>query len=301
VTDGAVRRVTAFAPAHVTGIFSPSVDARDPRARGSVGAGLVLDVGVRADARWEPRGPPRTRVRSDVSHPLEISAEAARRLRSSAKGSLEIHLTHEVPIGQGFGTSAAGALASSLAIARLLRRSRRDAVEVAHLADYFGRGGLGGVAAILGGGLECRRRPGVPPYGEVLHREFPWDLWVGIVGSPLPSPTILSNPSRLARIERAAAPLREWSRAPGPTEFLGASERFTDQVGLASPRLRSVLRGLRRRGCWAFQAMFGETFVAVPKSDRARRTISAWLTARDLRAVELGTSVYGPRVSRFTR
>src|SRR5271154_6986697 len=49
---GETRRARAFAPAHVTGYFSPDLGSRDPRGRGSVGAGLVLDAGAVAEAAW---------------------------------------------------------------------------------------------------------------------------------------------------------------------------------------------------------------------------------------------------------
>ncbi|HKV89750.1 MAG TPA: hypothetical protein VJQ43_00960, partial [Thermoplasmata archaeon] len=75
--DGAEVSAAGFAPGHVSGIFAPRLAARDPRARGSVGAGLVLDVGVRATAHWTPGKTGRTSVRSDPPCALPISTEVA--------------------------------------------------------------------------------------------------------------------------------------------------------------------------------------------------------------------------------
>ena len=185
-----VLEARAFAPGHVTGVFRPDASQRDPRARGSVGAGLVLELGVWGKARFSPGARSRVRVVADCRTPLPISEEVARRLAPEASGTLTVRLTHELPIGQGFGMSAAGALATALAVGSLSGRPRSKAIDVAHLADLFGGGGLGGVAAILGGGLEVRTRPGgLPPFGHVTHRSFPPALLVGVIGRPISSPS----------------------------------------------------------------------------------------------------------------
>jgi pantoate kinase len=271
----------------VTGIFAPDVSARDPRARGSRGAGIVLELGVLATARWDPRGPRRTIVGADVAGPLPISNDVAKRLVADRKGTVTVRLTHQLPVGQGFGMSAAGALATGLAVAGLFGIPRQRAVDVAHLADLFGGGGLGGVAAILGGGLEYRETPGVPPFGRILHRPFPRALIVGVVGGPLPSPRVLRDERVLRRIASAAAGFSAGSKVSTVPGFLNASERFTDEVRLTTPRLRRVLRAIRDDGGWAAQAMFGRSFFAVPRSAVHRRAILATLERDGTRAIEV--------------
>ena len=298
MTIVAERTASAFAPGHVTGAFRPMPHPRDPRARGSVGAGLVLELGVAARATFRPGGPRRLTVTSELDDPLLISHEVARRLLGERPGRLQVTLSHQLPVGQGFGTSAAGAAAVALAVAKVLDRPRPRALEVAHLADLFGGGGLGGVAAILGGGLEVRHRPGIPPFGEIVHRPFGGTIWVGIVGGPIPSSRVLGDPRVLRRIDRAARDLLPEGRGLSPAAFFALSERFTDRVRLTSPRLHDVLRGLRRRGAWAFQAMFGRSFAAVPRSTASARAIADWLGHAGIRAVELRASRRGARVVR---
>ncbi|MGD0250949.1 MAG: hypothetical protein ABSB97_08730 [Thermoplasmata archaeon] len=285
----------AFAPGHVTGVFRPEATARDPRGRGSVGAGIVLELGVHAIARYRPLGPRRIHVSSDVAVPLPISEDVARRLFSATTGTLSVHLTHELPLGQGFGMSAAGATATALAVAGLFPIPRSRAVEVAHLADLFGGGGLGGVAAILGGGLEVRRRPGVPPYGDVVHSPFPPAVLVGVVTPSIPSPRVLGQRGLLQRIDAARGVWASLGDRPSPEALFDASEQFTDRVGLAPPRLRSTLRALRRRGAWAAQAMFGGTFVALPRSMERRGAVVEWLLHAGVRAVEVRAARGGAR------
>ncbi|MCI4367026.1 MAG: hypothetical protein L3K08_04685 [Thermoplasmata archaeon] len=263
----AVRRARAIAPGHLTGFFVPDLGPRDPRARGSTGVGLVLDRGVLAEARYDPTGPSRIRLRSRPRIPLPISREVARRLLADHPGTLEVDLRQELPVGQGLGMSAAGAVATGLAVAQVLQLPAGRAWETAHLAELYFRGGLGGVAAIGGGGLEHRIRPGVPPFGLVHHRPCAPVLDLLEIGAPIPSPSVLGDSRRLARIRRAGLRSeRAFSRRPTLSAFLEESERFTDHVGLAPPSVIAALEALRGSGRAAAQAMFGQVvFVVTPR------------------------------------
>jgi pantoate kinase len=296
VSTERARHAQAFAPAHVTGIFRPAEAGRDPRARGSLGAGIVLELGVHATAAFEPGRRRVVRIRADVDRPLPISEDVARRLFPPGNGTLTVRLRHELPIGQGFGLSAAGASATALAVARLFGTERTTALATAHLSDLYGGGGLGGVASIAGGGgLEFRRRAGIPPWGEVVHRRLPGTLIVGVVGGPIPSPSILRSPHALTRIHRAAEGLDALLARPSSARFFVASERFTDRAGLESPALRATIRALRRRGARAAQAMFGRSFFVRTEDPRSRAAVAEWLRAARVPAVELSAARLGAR------
>lgn len=272
-------RARAFAPGHVTGLFSPAERGRDPRARGSVGAGIVLELGAEARATWWPDRRPGVRVVGEGPTAYPISTEVARRLVADAGGSLEVSLAHQLPVGQGFGMSAAGALATALSVAAVAGVPRQKAIEVAHLADLFGGGGLGGVASIVGGGLEVRERPGIPPYGSVRHRPFSGSVVLAVVGGPIPSPPLLRDPRFLRRVRRAAEDgLAILRGGPSVERFLSASEEFTDRLRLAPPGMLRTIRSLRSPDVRVAQAMFGRSLFAVP------RTVTGW--SRLLRALE---------------
>jgi len=293
VAEASVRCGRAFAPAHVSGVFAPRLDARDPRARGSVGAGLVLEVGVTASAAWRPTGRASVRVSADTTVPLRISETVARRLLGSRSGSLAVRLEHALPIGQGFGSSAGGALATGLAVAEAVGVPPARAVQVAHLADLFGGGGLGGVAAILGGGLELRLEAGVPPFGHVVHLPLEGSVLVGTVGPPIRSPRLLGDPRWMRRFGAGERIVGELAARPSWEGYWDAAERFTDTVRLCSSDLRAVLRGLRRRGARAAQAMFGTSFFAAPPPGRAGEELLRWLEGRALHPRELALSERG--------
>ena len=170
--------------------------------------------------------------------------------------------------------SAAGALATALAVARAVGADPSRAAETAHLADLFGGGGLGGVAAILGGGLEVRTRAGIPPWGEVRRVPFPASVFVTLAGPPIDSRPLLRDPSFLERVEAAASDgLRSLGNRTTPARFLRESEQFTDRVGLARPKVRRTIDRLRRSGASVAQAMFGGTVFAVPPGVEVRERL----------------------------
>lgn len=292
--DRAGRTARAFAPGHVTGFFAPAATGRDPRARGSVGAGVVLELGVVAEAAYRPGARRTIRLAADTAEPLPISRDVTERLLGARTGRLDVRLVHQLPIGQGFGMSAAGALATALAVGRVLGEPTRRSVETAHLADLFGGGGLGGVAAILRGGLEIRRSPGIPPWGSAVHRPFPSPLWVGVTGARIPSPGLLRDPDFLDRVRRASAgALTSLESRPTPLRWVEASEAFSDRLGLAPSTLRALLRSLRRAGIPASQAMFGRSFFALPSGPTRRRALVELLERHRLRGVELRAASRG--------
>ncbi len=240
----------------------PGTATAAPRARGSLGEGFVVDAGAWAEASWEPEGAHRIRVTAPGLPDLPISREVADRLFADRKGTLTVRLHHELPVGCGLGMSAAGAVATALAVGRLVEATPRTCCAVAHLAELFGGGGLGGVAAIQGGGLERRVRPGIPPWGRVDRRPWAAEIWIVLADRPLPTPPLLANSRFLGQVDRA-------SREPlGPLRrgtVMGRGEACTDRLQLLPrPRARRMLE-LRAAGAWCGQAMLGRTLWVVPR------------------------------------
>jgi pantoate kinase len=228
---------------------------------------------------------------------LPISEEVARRLLARRPGELRVTLAHELPIAQGFGMSAAGALATALAVSSATDGPRRAAVEVAHLADLFGGGGLGGVSAILGGGLEIRERPGIPPAGRVRHRPASGRVILIVAGAAMPSPTLLGNPKFLRRVEEAAGPgLARLRRRPSLDRFLEEAERFTDSLRLGPVPLLRRVHELRTSRTRVAQAMFGRSLFAVTETQSSHRVLIDQLSRRGLWAAEVPLARQGARV-----
>jgi len=156
------------------------------------------------------------------------------------------------------------------------------------------------VAAILGGGLEVRTRAGVPPFGHVVHRPFSPRILVGVVGRAMPSPSVLRDRAALQRITDASRGWESLGSSPSVGRFFRFSERFTDRAGLASSQVARIVTALRRRGAFACQAMFGESFFAHPRSAAARAACVEWLEDEGIRAVEVRASTTGGHAIRPT-
>jgi pantoate kinase len=290
------RNAFAVAPGHVTGIFVPEVEDPDLIAQGSRGAGVVLDVGVSARATLqrasrEGEGALRIRERGEAAR-FPITQEALQSLPGLRDWDVEVDLQHELPVSQGLGMSAAGSLAACLATAELLGLPSRAAVEAAHRAEVRLHGGLGGVVSILEGGVEVRRKAGLPPHGVVERTPMAQGFFLGTLDRPLPSPPLLSDPEFLLRVRRAG---ERWLSELGPPPIrwealLSVFEVFTDELGLAPPPLRDAMLSLRQQGCRCAQTMLGNTLLAwAPDEDAEERLIRTLRQARlTLRRVHVG-------------
>lgn len=303
-TDATSRVARAFAPGHITGFFRPDLSARDPRGRGSVGAGVVLDRGAWATAWWSPGGRDGLALRSRPRIPLPISRAVARHLKGSTRGRLEVDLSHDLPVGQGLGMSAAGAVATGLAVAAAMRIPASRAWQWAHLAELAGRGGLGGVAAIGGGGWERRIRPGLAPWGATVHSAATAPLRLVPIGRPMPSREILSDPGRLGRMARAGArAVGRFGRDPTWASYWREAERFTDEIEMMPADVRGLIRHARSDRFAIAQAMFGRLLVVAPRDLRPRGRIN-WpqlgLGTRSI-SVRVGARGAGPVPARRLR
>ena len=83
----------------------------------------------------------------------------------SAESSVGIDVQLELPVSQGFGMSAAGAICDSLALGELFDRGDEGNLPDL-LIESKGRfsGGLGDILGLWAGGCELRVNPGSPPF-----------------------------------------------------------------------------------------------------------------------------------------
>jgi pantoate kinase len=186
---------------------------------------------------------------------LPLIESAMERLGVSA----EVTTVSALPPGAGFGLSAAALLASISALSALFELALRDreVASLAHEIEVIHRTGLGDVAACQGGGIECRRGPGI---GAVIERiPAPGRILHAVSLGPLPTPLVLGDMARMARIDRAFP-----GRCPRDMEDLfGLSRTFAEASGLVTPRVREVLSACDRAGVRASMTMLGEGVFAL--------------------------------------
>lgn len=159
---------------HITLIFSIHDDSENLLEQGSRGAGLSLNHGIDITATASP-GSGQISVVGKLENPI-LHQSVLKELSTFTPDVLsydwKIEQQTKLPISQGFGLSAAGAISCALAIQRALdlpeEISRTRALHVAHRVERQLSGGLGDVAALYAGGVELRLEPGCPPLGNEL-------------------------------------------------------------------------------------------------------------------------------------
>jgi pantoate kinase len=271
----------AWSPGHISGYFRrvQGVTAGDT---GSCGAGIVIREGVVARAILS-RYPVVRMILPEIppqKDRVPLIETAMQRLGVSAEVTTESTL----PAGAGFGLSAAALLSSISALSALfhLGLTDREIAALAHGIEVAHRTGLGDVAACQGGGVECRRGPGIgagieriPAPGRVIH---------AVSLGPIPTPHVLGDPARMESIDRAFP-----GRCPRNLhDLLGLSRSFAEASGLVTPRVREILLACDREGIPASMTMLGEGVFAL--GDEAPPVLSRFGKVYRLTVSERGFS-----------
>jgi pantoate kinase len=263
--------VTAFCPGHLSGYFR-RVKGESTAGTGSIGAGIVISEGVTATVtpadsisisvrRQEKSG--NLTGFSCTSPPLEYVLQ---NLGITASVSTLCRL----PIGAGFGLSAAALLATLTAVNQShdLDLTPHDIAALAHDAEVVHRTGLGDVAACQAGGRVVRSGPGID---AAITRFF--DLTEPLYAvsfGPISTPSVLGSREQMERVA-AAFPL---SPPRNAEDFFRISRRFAENSGLLTPEAGTVIRRCAERGVPASMTMLGNGVFAY--GHKAQEILSAY-------------------------
>jgi len=237
-----------FSPGHITGFFEICDAPSHPCKKGSRGAGINLSLG--AFSTVQVTDSPKKKI-DILLNGKQSNAPVTRRAIHYLIGEQEIHvvakITTQMPHGQGFGMSAAGSLATTLALAHLLHLPRQKGVEAAHCAEIDLKTGLGDVVAMSGGGIEVRVTPGLEGRIEQIPGEG--DLVLAVLGPKMNTWDILSNQVMRTQICKWGKKCTdELLVDPVLSRFFQLSYLFVEQTGLASSLLLHVLKIAHRYG-----------------------------------------------------
>ena len=199
---------------HITLLFSIHDDALLPRNQGSRGAGFCLEKGVEISihetgrtvaieegqemAGWD-QDIPAVKVKGKTElhispfdatehHTEQMYSDLIDELRQARLLPLDanysVAVNIELPLSQGFGMSAAGLSALSLACYEMTKKgSVPQYFRAAHHIERRYSGGLGDVLGLYVGGVELRTHPGSPPSPGVA-RSFLLDTPVLLIWQP---------------------------------------------------------------------------------------------------------------------
>lgn len=267
-------KATAFAPGHISGFFEPVYYGQNFDRTGSRGAGINISLGVTSQVIVQGSSQQAINVcingkQSDAP----VTTFALRCLLGETAVSIEVDSRLDLPVSQGFGMSAGGALSASLALAKLLGFSRDQAVKAAHYAEVQLRTGLSDVVASSFGGIEIRREAGLPPWGILEHIPGEYDVVLCVIGKKIETKKVLSDSTRMNEIvSYGRFCTKKILQKPSIENLFDLSLRFTKSIGLADPRVLEAIEAAGRYGKVSM-CMLGNSVFAVGETEQLCRTL----------------------------
>ncbi|MGN0177272.1 MAG: pantoate kinase [Methanobrevibacter sp.] len=228
--------MSVFVPGHVTGFFN--IENHESKLKkGSCGVGFLLTKGVKT-----------TIIESD-SFEFEVNL-GDDTIISEVLAILDLDNTNfkviqdiQLPIGAGFGTSAASALSLTLALNEFLSLGYSEELcgQIAHMAEVNLGAGLGDVIAQTGKGLVLRTKPGAPGIGEI--KSYNQDVYIAYkTFGPIETSTIINDPSHKEIISKVGLKYLElFEDEPSLDNFLIFSNKFSLETKLMSEKVKEQI------------------------------------------------------------
>jgi pantoate kinase len=265
-----------FVPSHITGFFE-IVDNDDPIKKGSRGAGVVMDKGVITKVKITDGSGVKIKIngKSDARN-ASITDKTLEILKKGFDlDGMNIKIEHDVqvPIGAGFGTSAAFALGASIGISKILKLplTFNKAAQIAHLAEVEMKSGLGDVIGEISGGIVLRIKEGAPGVGitDKIVLENPEELFViSKTFGEINTADIIEDPYHKKKInEMGRNLLQELINDPQPRKFMELSRKFAENTGFMSSEVKETVEILESETIGASMAMLGSTAFALSENE----------------------------------
>lgn len=226
---------SVFVPGHVTGFFN--IENHEVSLKnGSCGAGFLLSNGVKTTIS------PSDKLSFNVNQGDETVIEEVLKILE-IDDAFKITQDIQLPIGAGFGTSAASAFSLTLAINEFLNLgySQELCGQIAHMAEINLGAGLGDVIAQTGKGIVLRTKSGAPGIGEI--ESFRKDVFIAYkTFGTIKTSDIISNPHHKDVISQAGLKYLEmFEKEPTLENFLSFSNRFSMETELMSDEVRNLV------------------------------------------------------------
>jgi pantoate kinase len=256
---------SVFVPGHITGFFT--IEDHDVSLKkGSCGAGFLLSQGVRTTVSDSDK------LTVDVN---QGDSTVIDEVLSIMEIDTDFKVTQDIqlPIGAGFGTSAASALSLALALNEFLDLGYSTELcgQIAHMAEVNLGAGLGDVIAQTGKGMVLRVSPGAPGIGEIKSFEhecfIAWKTFGGIETS-----SIIQDPTHHQVISDSGLKYLEYfEEKPSLTNFLDFSNRFSHETGLMSQEVENLVDYFNSSDdiLGSSMAMLGNTVFAFAQNEDA--------------------------------
>ncbi len=265
--DDTENRVKAYCPGHITGMFT--VEDQDPNIlkKGSRGVGFCTQLGAVSEAAFRPgTGILAIKINGKISA-SPITRRALGHMVPKLSLDIDINIELQAPIGQGFGMSSAGTMATCLAVASYLNLPAPDkqALKATHMAEVELGAGLGDAIAQATGGFVQRLAPGISSLDNTRKLKAPdTEILFCILGGELSTRSIIQHPEKKKIISQEGAKyLAEFGDRPNFDNFISLSGKFSKGTGLLTNEMSEVLLKASNisRGS---MVMLGNTIFCIP-------------------------------------
>lgn len=264
--------ITAFCPGHITCFFHP-VRTGDLQTTGSRGVGIKIDKG--ASVTLEERSDGRIKVIMDGNE-CECGITRLAVSQVSDRG-YDVIVKNDLPVGQGFGMSAAGSIASALCACAFEDKPEQEAYISAHTAEIRGGGGLGDVSGLMcASKVPVRAVAGLPPNGRVVDSAVDLGSFtVAVLGGPLNTGDTLSRPEVSEALQREGSrAVDSFLESPSLSRLYQLSADFSSKIGLENRSLKDAFVRLRSEG-HAGMCMLGHSIFTDISKERAEELLGS--------------------------
>lgn len=267
-----IMQCSIFVPSHITGFFQ-ILENNDPLKKGSRGAGVVMDKGVLTrikTSRIDKKIDIKINEKKD-SFSDSITRKTVELLQEKVYLEKGFKIEHEInlPLGCGFGTSAACALGTVMGLARLLNLNMtyNQVASVAHQAEVELGTGLGDLIAETSGGIVVRLKEGAPGFGKIDKINCEPLFVISKTLGDIDTSSIIQDPHHQKRIKQTGeGMLKKLLAEPTPQNFMSLSHKFAQKTSLMSGEVKELVDILNEETIGASMAMLGNTAFALSRT-----------------------------------
>ncbi len=286
-----LKQVKAFSPAGISSFFEicdrtddgkPIADLKRVGARGG-GFGIRKGVLTEASVSEAKANCIRVFINGKLAPEAETTKTVSQMLLSKAGKFYDVVIKHkvDVPIGAGFGSSAAGALTAGLALSKALDLplTYNQIGRIAHVAEVQCKTGLGTVGPLMLGGCILTVEPGAPGISIIDRIPLSDDYIIvtGVFGST-PTKQVLASAEKRREVNRWGRKTLEAILAePSVENFMACCLEFAEKAGFMTPRVRQLVKLAEKSGAvGAAQNMVGEAVHALALEENAGNIAEAF-------------------------
>jgi pantoate kinase len=281
----------AFSPAGISSFFEfcdrtddgkPIADLERVGARGG-GFGIKKGVLTEVSVSEAKANSIRVFINGKLAPEAETTRAVSQMLLSKSGKFYNVVVNHkvDVPIGAGFGSSAAGALTAGLALSKALELplTYNQIGRMAHVAEVRCKTGLGTVGPLMLGGCILTVEPGAPGISVIdrIPLSDDYAIITGVFGST-PTKQVLSSAEKRQEVNRWGRKTLEAILAePNVENFMARCLDFAEKAGFMTPRVRHLAKLAEKAGAvGAAQNMVGEAVHALAFEENAGNIAEAF-------------------------